>query len=148
MKIKKYAQILVAILFLALLLTVSASAKRPEQVSGFVPLSSYAPGPEFEEYDLCDPYITGHAIQPAVSPGKAIHGTVTLGPIPDPACPYETEYSGTCSFLLIPVEEFGNPESKEGKAIVLKCTGTASGLHGTFNIHFDFTYDAWYHDHP
>ena len=143
---KKTVFILAIVLVLTLMVTLTASATKPEHVTGYVPLSSYNPGPEFEEYDVCDPYMVGHVVQPAASPGFAVHGTFTSGNVPD--CPYTTELSGTCEITLIPVEEFGNPESKKGRGVLGRCTGDLQGLHGRFVIHYLFTYDAWYHWDP
>lgn len=145
---KKSILILAIVLVLTFMFAMAASATQPEHVTGYVPLSSYIPGPEYEEYDVCDPYVVGHVVQPAAAPGFAIHGTFTAGNIPDPNCPYTTELSGTCEITLIPVEEFGNPESKEGRGAGGRCTGDFQGLHSRFVIHYDFTYDAWYHWDP
>jgi hypothetical protein len=145
---KKSVLILAIVLVLTFMVTLTASATKPEHVTGFVPLSSYAPGDVYEEYDICDPYLVGHVVQPAVVPGLAIHGTFTFGDIPDleDECDYTPQYTGTCEIMLIPVEEFGNPESKKGRGVLGRCTDV--NLHGRFLINFDFTYNAWYHMDP
>jgi hypothetical protein len=145
---KKSAIILAIVLVLTFIVTLTASATKPEHVTGLVPLSSYNPGPEFEEYDVCDSWLVGHVVQPAAVPGFAIHGTFTAGDIPDiwGECEYTTtELEGTCELMLIPVEEFGNPESKKGRAVIGRCTDDLQGLHMRAVINFDFTYSAWYH---
>lgn len=143
---KKSVIILAIVLVLTFMLTLTASATKPEHVTGFVPLGSIIDGPEYFEYDVCDPWGVGHVVQPAEPPGLAIHGTFTSGNVPD--CPYTTELSGTCKITLIPVEEFGNPESKKGRAVLGRCTGDLKGLHGTLVIHEWYNYDAWYHFDP
>ena len=152
---KKAGLILTIVLVLTFMVTLTASATKPEKVEGYVPLWTYNPGLEFEEYDVCDPIMVGHVVQPAVVPGFAIHGTFTSGNnIPDPPdpskppCEFTTELEGTCELTLIPVEDFGNSESKKGRAVVGRCTGDLQGLHGRFLINFDFTYNAWYHWDP
>lgn len=148
---KKIILILAIVFVLTLMVTLTASATKPEHVTGLVPLSSYIPGPEFAEYDICDPWLVGHVVQPAVVPGFAIHGTFTAGDIPDilGECEYTTtELEGTCEITLLPVEEFGNPDSKEGRGVFNRCTGDLQGLHGTIVIHYLFTYDGWYHWDP
>lgn len=145
---KKTVLILAIVLVLTFMVTLTAAATQPEHVTGYVPLSSYMPGPEFEEYDICDPYLVGHVVQPAGAPGFAIHGIFTAGNIPDPDCPYTTELSGTCEITLIPVEDFGNPESKKGRGVAGRCTDDLKGLHMRAVINFDFTYNAWYHWDP
>jgi hypothetical protein len=97
--------------------------------------------------------MVGHVVQPAVVPGFAIHGTFTSGNSdpPDPSippCEFTTELEGTCELTLIPVEDFGNPESKKGRGVVGRCTDDLQGLHGRYLINFDFTYTAWYHWDP
>jgi hypothetical protein len=143
---KKPVLILTIVLVLTFMTALTASATKPVHVQGFVPLGSYNPGPEYEEYDVCDPYLTGHVVQPAASPGFAIHGTFTSGSVSD--CPYATELSGTCKITLIPVEEFGNPDSKRGRGILGRCTGDLKGFHARYLINEWFEYDAWYHIDP
>ena len=152
---KRSILILTVVLLLSFLFVVTVSATQPEQVEGFVPLYTYVPGEPggTSVYGVCDPYLVGMVAQPADSPGKAVHGTFTSGNLPDPpdgwdACPYTTEDSGTCQLTLIPVEDFGNPDSKLGRGRVGQCTGDLRGLHATYKIHYDFSYDAWYHMDP
>ena len=147
---KKSVLILAIILVLTFMLTMTASAKKPEPVEGYVPLWSWSVG-EYEEYDICDETLVGHVVQPKAPPGKAIHGTFTSGNNPNPLgdpCKFTTTDEGTCELMLIAVEEPMVPESEEGFGIVGRCTDDLEGLHGRMVVHFDFTYDAWYHwDH-
>ena len=50
--------------------------------------------------------------------------------------------------MIIPVEKFGNPESKKGRAVFYICTVELTGLHGRAIINYDYTYTAWYHFDP
>ncbi len=148
---KKTVLIFRIVLVLVFMFTLTASATKPEHVTGYVPLSSVEDGEEYFEYDVCDPWLVGHVVQPAVVPGLAIHGTFTAGDIPDiwGECEYTTtELEGTCEITLIPVEEFGNPESKKGRAVMGRCTGDLKGYQGRFVIHELYDYDAWYHIDP
>ena len=140
--------VMITILVISLLTAAVVYATQPEPVSGYVPFASYFPGPPggVSVYDACDEILQGSIVQPAESPGKAIHGTFTSGD--SQWCDGEPAYEGTCEFTLLPVEEAGNPDSEEGFAVVNRCTGELRGLHGTLIIHFDFTYDAMYHFDP
>ena len=130
------------------MLVMTASASKPEYVEGYVPLSSLgSDGVDFW-YDVCDPYLVGHVVQPAETPGLAVHGTFTAGNIPDPDCPYTTELSGTCEIMLIPVEIFGDPDSKPGRGVMRKCTGDISGYHAVYVIDPWYVYVAKYHVNP
>ena len=136
-------------LLLALILFVgSVQATQPEHYTGYVPLLSYIPGPPggVTVYDVCDPVLQGQVVQPAETPGKAVHGVFTMGD--SPYCDGTPTLEGTCQMTLLPVEEPFNPASKEGRAVINRCTGDLSGLHMTGVIHYDFTYDAWYHFKP
>lgn len=136
------------LLLLVFILAPAVLASKPEPVAGFVPFASYFPGPPggVTVYDVCDAVLQGQIEQPAETPGKAVHGTFTMGD--SPFCDGVPEIEGTCEFTLLPVEEPGNPDSKEGFAVLNRCTGDLQGLHGTFQVHFDFTYDAMYHVEP
>jgi len=139
---------MITILVISLLTAAVVYATQPEPVSGYVSFFSYVPGPPggITTYDACDDVLQGTIAQPAVPPGKAIHGSFTSGD--SQYCEGEPAYDGTCEFTLLAVEEPGNPDSKEGFAVVKQCTGELQGLHGTLVIHFDFTYDAMYHFDP
>ena len=63
-------------------------------------------------------------------------------------CPGVTPLEGTCEITLIPVEIFGDPESKKGRAVLGRCTDDLEGLHGRFIINEWYEYDAWYHMDP
>ena len=133
-------------LLLALILVVgTVQATQPEHVTGHVPFSSFIQGPPggITVYDACDPILQGQVVQPEGTPGKAIHGVFTMGD--SIYCEGAPELEGTCQMTLLPVEEPGNPDSKEGRAVMNRCTGDLRGLHMTAVIHYDFTYDAWYH---
>ena len=143
---KKTVLILAIALVLAFMFTLTASATNPDNVEGYVPLSSLFLGEEYLEYDVCDEYAVGHVVQPIAPPGFAVHGTFTFGDIPDEACTYEPQYTGTCELTLIPVEDFMNPESKKGRGVVGRCTDV--NLHGRYVINYDYTYEAWYHIDP
>jgi hypothetical protein len=145
---KKFAISLSLALVFVLVLTMAASATQPDYVEGYVPLNSLGQDESTNEfwYDVCDPYLVGHVVQPLVTDGLAIHGTFTAGN--SPFCEIETELSGTCEVLLIPVEIFGDPESKPGRGIVGNCTGDLAGTHGRFLIDEWYGYQAWYHIDP
>lgn len=152
---KRSLFILITVMALLLFFAVTASATKPEQVAGYVPLYTYIPlTPEGTTvYGVCDPYLVGMVEQPAETPSKAVHGIFTSSDLPEPPdgiapCPYTTDMSGTCEIILIPVEDFGNPESKLGRGKIGQCTEDLYGLHGTYKIHYDFAYDAWYHFDP
>lgn len=142
---KKSVFILAIVLVLTFMFVMTASATRPEHVEGIVPFASWFVE-EYEEYDVCDEILVGHVVQPAAPPGFAIHGTFTMGN--SDYCGFTTDLEGTCELTLIPVEEPGNPESKEGRGVVGRCTDDLQGLHGRYVIHYDFSYDAWYHMDP
>jgi hypothetical protein len=145
---KKSVFVLTIVLVLAFMFVMPASATQPEYVTGYVPLSSVgSDGIDFW-YDVCDPYLVGHVVQPAVPPGLAVHGTFTAGNITDPACSYTTELSGTCEITLIPVEIFGDPDSKPGRGVMENCTGDLEGYHARFLIDEWYGYEAWYHVDP
>jgi hypothetical protein len=148
---KKTVFILAIVLVLAFMFTLSASATIPEQIKGLVPLWSVTETDETFEYDMCDEWLVGHIVQPLVVPGFAVHGTFTAGDIPDPGgeCQFTTtNLEGTCEFTLIPVEDFTNPESKRGRAVINRCTGDLKGIHGRYVIDEWYNYDAWYHLEP
>jgi len=145
---KKSVIILTIVLVLTFMVTLTAFATKPEKVEGYVPFSSWDPGPPVEVYDVCDPVMVGHVVQPSAPPGFAVHGIFTAGNIPDPDCQHTTTLTGTCELTLIPVEEPGNEESKKGRGVVGRCTEDLKGLHGRYLINFDFSYDAWYHWDP
>lgn len=148
---KKTILILALVLVLALMVTMTAAATKPEPVKGLVPLSSVDDTQGVFEYDMCDEWLVGHIVQPLEVPGLAIHGTFTAGDIPDlwGECEYtETDLEGTCEITLIPVEEFGNPESKRGRAVINRCTGDLKGIHGRSVIDEMYGYDSWYHMEP
>ena len=143
---KKSVSILVIVFMMALLFTMTVYATQPEYVTGYVPLLSVIDGPEYFEYDVCDPYLEGHVVQPAAPPGFAIHGTFTSGD--SDYCEGITELEGTCEITLIPVEDFMDPETKKGRAVLGRCTGDLQGYHARFVIHQFYEYDAWYHIDP
>ena len=143
---KKYGFISMVVLMLVLAFTLPAFATQPEKVEGYVPLESYVPGEVYSEYDVCDPVLVGHVVQPRTEPGLVIHGTFTAGN--STHCPYTTDLSGTCDITLIPVEIFGDPDSKPGRGIAGNCTGDLYGLHGRYLIDEWFGYVAWYHFDP
>ncbi len=144
---KKLIYSLTIALVLVFMLVMTASATKPEYVDGYVPLSSVgSDGIDFW-YDVCDPYLVGHVVQPAETPGTAVHGTFTAGNIPG-TCPHSTELSGTCEMTLIPVETFGDPNSKPGRATIGRCTGDLKGYHGRLIIDEWYGYQAWYHIDP
>lgn len=151
---KKTVLILAIVMVLTFMLTLTASATKPEHVKGFVPLSSVGDDGVDFWYDVCDEYLVGHVVQPWApddAPPKAVHGTFTAGNIPDAwgECAYTTtELEGTCEITLIPVEEFGNPESKKGLGVMGRCTGDLKGYQGRYVIHEWYDYDAWYHIDP
>lgn len=143
---KKMTRILVLVLLLLLVITATATATQPEAVAGFVPLSSLSATENSLAYDFCDPVLVGHAHQPSGEPGKIVHGEMTFGNVPN--CQYTTDLTGTCEFDLLPVEIFGDPESKLGRAVLKHCTGDAEGLYGRVVIYNDYSYTAWYHWEP
>ena len=143
---KKSLRILALVVLLLLAISATATATQPDQVEGFVPLSSLVVTATTLEYDACDPVLTGHAVQPLSDPGLRKQGTVTLGDVPN--CPYNRGLEGTCDYVLIPVDDFGNPDSKLGRVVFMHCTGDAAGLHGRAQINYDYTYTAWYHWEP
>ncbi len=149
---RKTLTILILAVALALLFTMTAYAVRRVHVEGFVPLESLVEGPVFLEYDVCDPFLVGHAVQYDAPSGKSSLGTIYVNPALETACPEPSVYLpdavGTCDFALRGVEEFGNPDSKEGKAVLLDCTGDLVGLQAQYVIHYDFTYDGWYYVNP
>lgn len=143
---KKMFRVLALTFVLLLIITATVTATMPEKIEGFVPLSSLKPSSEWLEYDFCDPLMVGHAKQPAASPGLAVHGVMTFGNVD--SCPHTTTLTGSCSFMLIPVESFGEADSKLGRAVIKKCKGDAAGLHGRFVVYNDYKYTAWYHWEP
>ena len=143
---KKILFVLAIVLVLTFIVTLSASATKPEHIEGYVPFSSWFIEDGYEKYDVCDDYLVGQVVQPADSPGFAVHGIFTSGN--SDFCETETDWVGTCKLTLVPVEQPGNPESKQGRGVANQCTGDLKGLHGRFVVNFDFTYDAWYHWDP
>jgi hypothetical protein len=151
---KKSVLVFSIILVLTLVFVLSAAATAPATVEGYVPLSSVgSDGIDFW-YDVCDPYLVGHFVQPAEPPGLAALGTFTSGnpdygdDPPNDACPYTTELSGTCEGVLIPVEIFGDPDSKPGRAFLGRCTGDLEGYHAVYVIDEWYGYVAKYHIDP
>ena len=143
---KKILFILAIVLVLTLMITLSASATKPDYVEGYVPFDSWFIEDGYEKYDVCDEHLVGQVVQPAAPPGFAIHGIFTSGD--SDHCEIENSYVGTCNITLVPVEMPGNPESKPGRGVISQCSGDLKGLHGRYVINFDFTYDAWYHWEP
>jgi hypothetical protein len=133
-------------LILVLTITGTVFATKPEYVIGFVDFASVgSDGIDFW-YDVCDPVLVGHVVQPANPPGKAVHGHFVSGN--SIYCPYTTELEGTCEFTLIPVETIGDPNSKPGRGVVKQCTGDLAGLHGILRVNEWYQYQAWYHFDP
>ena len=143
---KKSIRILALALLLLLAITATATATQPDMVQGRVPLTSLEFTDTTLEYDACDPVMVGHAVQPLSDPGFRVQGTLTFGNVPN--CGYTTTLEGTCDYVLIPVESFGDPDSKLGRMVLTNCTGDAAGLHGRAQINFDYTYTLWYHWEP
>ena len=149
---KKSVFVLILVLVLAFMFFTTASATQPEMVNGVVPLSSVgSDGVDFW-YDICDPYLVGHVVQPAEPPGLAVHGIFTAGDIPDlwDECEVstQTQLSGTCEITLIPVEIFGDPDSKPGRGVLGNCTGDLEGYHAVYVIDEWYGYVAKYHIDP
>jgi hypothetical protein len=149
---KKSVIVLIFVLVMTALLVMTASATKPVTVNGVVPLSSVGSDDVDFWYDICDPFLVGRVVQPAEPPGKAVHGTFTAGDIPDiwEECEHstQTELSGTCEIKLIPVENFGDPESKPGRGVMGRCTGDLKGYHATYVIDELYGYVAKYHIDP
>ena len=145
-EIKKAIFVLLIAVLIAVLVTASASATKPEYYEGFVPLASVDFIGENMVYDVCDPILVGHVVQPANPPGKAVHGHFVAGD--SPYCPHVNQYDGTCEFTLIPVETVGDPNSKPGRGVVKQCSGELAGLHGILRVNEWYKYQAWYHFDP
>jgi hypothetical protein len=143
---KKAVLIVLIAILLAVMVTATASATKPDYVFGTVDFGSYGSDGVTTWYDVCDPYLVGHVVQPAAPPGKAVKGYFEAGP--STFCDWENPYQGTCEFTLIPVENPFDPDTKLGHGVVKNCTGELAGLHGVLTIGFMFNYEARYHFDP
>jgi hypothetical protein len=142
-EMKKATIVLLIAILLAVLLTASATASKFEYYDGYVPIWTVDVINGNMIYDVCDPILVGHVTQPANPPGNATHGHFVASP--NTACGVANPYDGTCEFTIIPVETYGDPESKPGRAIIKQCTGELEGLHGVIVIDELYEYIAKYH---
>jgi hypothetical protein len=147
---KKSVNVLLIVLVMMTLFVMTASATKPKTVDGYVPLYSVGGDDELFWYDVCDPYLVGHVVQPAAPPGLAVQGVFTAGQINDPSCAYSKGFdlSGTCQITLIPVENFMDPDSKPGRAVMERCTGDLEGYKAVMVIDEWYRYVARYHIDP